>query len=115
MRILSAVAFVLTVAASLPEVGPSAGVPKGWVLIGPSNVYSFRVDSIEKHSGRASGLLECSTSDVDAFGSFLQTIRADGYRGRRVRLSGYVRTRDVENSGEDVDASRRSTHIVPGF
>ena len=98
MRILSAVAFLLTAAPSLPAVGPSAGVPKGWVLVGPANAYSFRVDSAEKHSGRASGLLECSTSDVNEFGSFLQTIRADSYRGRRVRLSGYMRTRDVENS-----------------
>jgi hypothetical protein len=35
---------------------------------------------------------------VDDFGSIMQTFRADGYRGRRVRLSGYMRTRDVENS-----------------
>jgi hypothetical protein len=37
-------------------------------------------------------------SDVDDFGSVMQSLRADAYRGQRVRLSGYLRTRDVEGS-----------------
>jgi hypothetical protein len=75
-----------------------AGSPKGWVLIGPASAYAFRLDSLEKHGGRSSGLLECTDPDVQEFGSILQTIRADGYRSKRVRLSAYVRTRDVEES-----------------
>jgi hypothetical protein len=71
---------------------------KGWVLIGPADNYTFHVDAAEKHSGRGSGLLQCSSPDVDDFGSLIQTIRADAYRGRRVRLSGYLKTRDVEGS-----------------
>ena len=75
-----------------------AGSAKGWVLIGPPDAYSFRLDSLEKHGGRSSGLLECTDQDVQEFGSILQTIRADGYRNERVRLAAYVRTRGVEES-----------------
>src|SRR4029453_15313434 len=67
-------------------------------LLGPADAYSFRADTVEKHGGQRSGLLECAVWDVEAFGGVMQTLRADAYRGRRVRLSGYLRTRDVDGS-----------------
>lgn len=75
-----------------------ARVPNGWRLASPAEgAFSARVDTVEKHSGRASALLECATKDLDAFGTLMQTFRADEYRGRRVRLSGHLRSRDVEH------------------
>src|SRR4029453_11364708 len=92
-------ALALTAAsASASAAPPASAIPKGWFLAGPGDAYSSRVDGDEKHSGRGSGLLECDTSDVDAFGVLNQTFRADAYRGRRIRLSGFMRTRGVEGS-----------------
>jgi len=94
LRVL-AIAVLIVLATSETT---SSRVANGWVLVGPAKAYSFRIDGAEKHSGRGSGLLECAAPDVDDFGSLIQTIRADMYRGRRVRLSGYLRTREVEES-----------------
>lgn len=75
----------------------SAQTPKGWLLVGPkTDAYSGRVDATQSHGGRASGFLECSTPDLDTFGALKQAFRADSYRGRRIRLTGYLRTRDLE-------------------
>ena len=91
-----AVLLVLAVSAT-PSEKTSTNVAKGWVLDGPGAAYSFHVDMAEKHGGRASGLIECTTPDVDDFGVLTQLIKADAYRGRRVRLSSYLRTRGIED------------------
>jgi hypothetical protein len=98
LRSLTALALIVVLAPSPSTATPGAGAPRGWVLLGPTDAYSAGVDSAERHSGHGSGLLECTVWDVEVFGTLMQTLRADAYRGRRLRLSGYLRTRDVEGS-----------------
>lgn len=71
--------------------------PPGWLLLSnPPGAFQARVDRTVAHGGSASGLLrgEAGAAHSD-FGSLLQSIRADEYRGERVRLSAQVRTRGV--------------------
>jgi hypothetical protein len=91
------VPVLIALGASIGATESVGNPPKGWALGGPgAHAYSARVDVEERRSGHGSGLLECSTRNLDTFGTLMQTIRAEDLRGRRIRLSGYLRTRDPE-------------------
>src|SRR5437899_1645772 len=68
-----------------------SGPVPGWHLSG-TNTRSFVIglDSDTAHGGRASGTLRCIQKRCKGFGTLAQTIRADQYRGSRVRLSAWV-------------------------
>ncbi len=88
----------------------NAEVPQGWLAAGsrPQD-YKMTVDRTVAHSGKASALLKSAVSEPGGFGTLMQTFKADTYRGKRVRMSGYVRSEDVKNSAGlwmRVDGSR---------
>jgi hypothetical protein len=68
------------------------GPPEGWG--GGGEGYSLTRDPDIKHGGKSSGLIE-STGQGNGFGTFTQGIRADNYRGKRLRLSAYVKSSKV--------------------
>jgi len=88
--------------AAEPDVEPTAqgSAPlRGWFLSGASlESYRGTSDLDVHHGGRASGRLEfVDTEEPDAgAGTLMQSIPADPYRGRRLRMSAFVRTKDVE-------------------
>jgi hypothetical protein len=70
--------------------------PKGWFAAGshPKD-YEMVVDRSEVHGGKASASLKSVASDLKGFGTLMQMFKADTFRGKRVRMSGYVRAKDV--------------------
>jgi hypothetical protein len=76
-----------------------SSAPPGWGRTGSNpGGYDFAIDTSQKHSGNASALIRPKPTAVkDKFGGLIQTIRPDNYRGKRIRLSGYLKT---ENVGE---------------
>jgi hypothetical protein len=75
--------------------------PPGWGRTGDNpDGYEFVVDTTVRHGGKASISIKPKPTAVDAkFGSLVQAIRPDEYRGKRIRFSGYIKT---ENIGERV-------------
>lgn len=72
-------------------------LPEGWTAAKVVlNDYEIGVDREVAHSGKASAYIKSKRSALDEFGTFLQTIRADRFRGKRVRFSAYVRTEKAE-------------------
>ena len=71
------------------------GLPKGWFKWGHPN-YCFIVDSLVKHSGKYSLLIESTdTSDIQGFGCpvlFIPSI----YEGDSITLEAFMRTEGVE-------------------
>jgi hypothetical protein len=69
------------------------------------------VDTNVKHGGKASAVIKSNCgSDESKFGSLGQTLAADDYLGKRVRLTGWLKT---ENAGAAVlwmriDGNRRT-------
>src|SRR4051812_8613483 len=62
--------------------------PTGW--FGGSSVannFLFGFDRGIKHGGGAAGFIEAASVTVEGFGSLAQAIKADRYRGQRVRWS----------------------------
>ena len=75
--------------------------PPGWGRTGDNpGGYDFMIDTSQKHGGKASvSIVPKPTAVNGKFGSLIQAIRPDEYRGKRIRFSGYVKT---ENIGEFV-------------
>lgn len=64
----------------------SAGaLPKGWFGAGshPEN-YEMSVDTAVKHSGKAGAHIKFIGQNSEGFGTLMQTLKADDYRGKRV-------------------------------
>jgi hypothetical protein len=69
----------------------------GWFEAGSDpQDYEFGVDKEVALQGSGSGFI-WSKPNPRGFGTLMQIFKADSYRGRRRRLSGYIRAEEVEN------------------
>jgi len=73
-----------------------ATLPRGWLLAGtkPSE-YEVGVDVDQMYQGHATAFLKSKTLNADGFGTLMQSIKAEQYLGRKVRLSGLVKSEEV--------------------
>jgi hypothetical protein len=70
--------------------------PKGWFKAGSApKDYAMTTDCDTVHSGKASASLKHIANETSGFGTLMQTFKADRFRGKRLRLSGYVRSKEV--------------------
>jgi AraC family transcriptional regulator len=74
-----------------------AELPTGWLVAGSApNDYEFSRDTSTAQSGQSSALIAAKSGITSSgFGTLMQTIDADNYRGARWRMSCYLKTRDV--------------------
>jgi len=90
-----------------------SGLPNDWQRVtktGTADRYSITVDQNVKHGGKASASIQFMCGDdQDATGSLVQRIAADDYGGKRVRLSGWLKSVDVGEAALwlTVDGERR--------
>jgi hypothetical protein len=83
---------------SVPVTSAAVGVeaPKGWFAAGDNpNDYVMSLDRKVSHSGNSSASLKSIVSKAHGFGTLMQTVKADPFRARRIRFSGYVRGNEV--------------------
>jgi erythromycin esterase-like protein len=73
--------------------------PKGWFHAGdhPQN-YEMSLDRAVKHSGQAGAHIKCITDKAEGFGTLMQIFKADDYRGKRLRLSAWMRTEKADSA-----------------
>jgi len=73
-----------------------AEVPHGWFLAG-SKPYEFEagVDPGQAYQGHRSVYLKSKQLSADGFGTLMQQFTAEQYLGKRVRLSGLVKSQEV--------------------
>jgi len=75
------------------------GEPEGWTGIqhaGPLS-YAFKIDTEVRHDGAAS--LRVDNVGPEPFGAIFQQLPAAALRGKTLKLSAWLRTRDVVGSG----------------
>jgi hypothetical protein len=91
LRKLAVAAMATGLGVALPAL---ASAPPGWVIAGSAPAdYEFAVDTTTAASGKKSASISAKRgAREDGFGTLMQTIAADSYRGARWRLSGYLRT-----------------------
>ena len=70
----------------------------GWFLAGtaPQN-YETGIDRVVTHDGKSSGYISSTVPSSEGFGTWMQMFKADEYRGKRLRLSAYVKAEDVKD------------------
>lgn len=92
-------AMKMTAIASLllcASLSSQAQLPKGWFAAGTHpKEYEMKLDREASHSGKASATLKSIVPKTGGFGTLMQMCKADNYRGKRVRMSGFVRSVDV--------------------
>lgn len=91
------------------------GMPLHWQVTG-SKPQDFEIVADEKvrHAGKASARIDFSGEMYAGFVAFSQTIQADAYRGKRVRISAWVKTKSPDSHAQlwsRLDALKRN----PGF
>jgi hypothetical protein len=77
-----------------------AVMPEGWVGSTSPDLYSHGVDRATKHGGMRSAFFSGTSSTTESFVQISQAVRADNYRGKRIRWSGWVRTWDIVSEHE---------------
>lgn len=71
-------------------------IPAGWIKAGSApKAYSMGVDEKEKHNGSRSGFVASKGEQSDGFGTLMQMIDSKEYLGKRVRLSGWLKSDGV--------------------
>jgi hypothetical protein len=83
---------VLLLAGGMREV--YADHPSDWG--GGGQGYELSRDDTVQHRGKASGSVKSTGTEPKGFGTFTQAFRADRYRGKRLRMTGYVKSDGVE-------------------
>lgn len=109
--------LTITSAANLPD-----SVPKGW-RTGSGNPPDIVIgtDTLIRHSGKSSGFLQRALALTPSTGNvtLMQSIAADAYRNKRVRLTVYARSKEVESGaffyfrvdGEDTVFAYKNTAV----
>ena len=72
-------------------------LPKGWFPAGNKPLeYKMGIDYSTYHSGNASAYIKSKSPEGKEFGTLMQSIKAENYLEKRLRLSGYIKCEDVE-------------------
>src|SRR5262249_44899104 len=94
---------LIVVFSSLMVIGRPANTgsraePQGWFIAGsrPQD-YEVGRDRQVKHGGAASGFIKSKADQIEGFGTLMQEFKANAYRGKRLRLSGYVKSKEILN------------------
>lgn len=90
----------------------TSGMPVGWTRM-PANSsggYLITVDKNNKRGEGASASIRFNCADENGFGSIGQSIAADNYLGKRVRLTGWLRTENADSAvlWMRIDGNRRT-------
>ena len=89
--------LVAVIAAFVPKTN-GGETPKGWFRAGSHpKEYEMALDHAVTHGGKASASLKSVVLETSGFGTLMQTFKADAHRGQRVRLSGYLLSKDVSD------------------
>jgi hypothetical protein len=99
---------------SVPGVTTTA--PAGWAKNGSKpGAYAVGVDRNQTLGGMPSAYVKSIEPAVDGFGGMMQTNSAEEFAGKRVRLSGWMKTEDANDGGGHlwlrVDGQQRGTPL----
>lgn len=91
---LSIITFVLTTFI-IANIGDQ--IPKGWFAAGSNpSEYEMGIDNSNFENGHSCAYIESKAPKENEFGTLMQTISAENYLGKRLQLSGYVKSENVK-------------------
>ena len=95
-KILKALIFATVMLSS--TVASRGETPKGWFAAGshPKD-YEMSLERTGAHAGNACAYLKSVVGETAGFGTLMQMFKAEQYRGKRVRMWGYVKSKDASD------------------
>ncbi|MGY2131095.1 hypothetical protein ACW9KT_02620 [Hymenobacter sp. HD11105] len=76
----------------------SFDIPAGWFVAGSQpKKYEMGIDAGAGQTGKKAATIKSIEADIDGFGTLMQASSARQYLGKRVRMTGYVKSKDVKN------------------
>src|ERR1035437_3966376 len=74
----------------------SFDLPKGWIVAGDSPTkYDMGIDKGAGQGGKNCATIKSTDKKIDGFGTLMQMCKPDKYLGKRVRMTGYVKSESV--------------------
>lgn len=71
-------------------------IPTGWFIAGSKpDSYSMGMDDAVFKTGAKSATIQSTDKKIKGFGTLMQTMLADEYLGKKIKLSGFVKSEDV--------------------
>lgn len=72
-------------------------IPNGWFPAGSNpSEYEMGVDNSTFQNGQMCAYIKSKAPKENEFGTLMQTIKAEVYEGKRLLLSGYIKTEDIK-------------------
>jgi len=72
-------------------------LPNHWFKAGSDpDKYEMGIDKGAGHDGKNAATIESISKRINGFGTLMQVSMPDKYLGKRVRMSGYIKTKDVK-------------------
>src|SRR5262245_52671712 len=94
VRVMAIAVVIVAVVRSLTGLAQSGG----WSRAGSSLAdYDMGIDQNAAFTGTSSGFIKSNKPDPQGFGTYMQMFDPAGYRGKRLRLSAYIRSERVDN------------------
>lgn len=71
-------------------------IPSGWFKSGSEpNSYDMGIEKGAGYDGKNAATIKSITENITGFGTLMQSFMSDKYLGKRIRLTGYIKTKDV--------------------
>ncbi|MBL1280979.1 MAG: hypothetical protein COA33_011935 [Fluviicola sp.] len=95
----------------------SPNLPKGWFKAGSKPVnYDMGTDSKVFKTGTSSAFIASTAKKIKGFGTLMQTCSAKNYLGKKIKLTGFIKSENVEKwSGMWLRIDQPSTNVALGF
>jgi hypothetical protein len=72
-------------------------VPKGWIVAGSMpDKYEMGTDPGSGRNGGNAATIRSEKRHIQGFGTLMQNITPEQYKGKRIRLTGYLRSEGVD-------------------
>ncbi len=96
-KLIGALFLIAIVTTTFIIAGNSDDIPKGWFPSGSNNAeYEIGIDNSVFQNGNSCAYIKSKSPKENEFGNLMQTINAENYLGKRLQLSGYIKSDDVK-------------------
>lgn len=95
----------------------SFDLPTGWLIAGSHpKSYDMGIDKGAGQNGKAAATIKSTAKKINGFGTLMQICLPDNYLGKRVRMSGLLKTKDVADwAGLWFRVDEKGTNKSSGF
>jgi hypothetical protein len=98
MKKIFAAFFLIAIAVAVIIIaGNNNKIPTGWFPAGSNpSEYEMGIDNSIFQNGQVCAYIKSKSPKENQFGTLMQTISAENYSGKRLMLSGYIKSEDVK-------------------